>query len=79
MYLDKRGTARAGGQVLLAMSGIGYYQERGNRTTEAAHPASSQGRRGEVPAQRTALARGFANGRVYAAPVTDAEYNRLKL
>lgn len=59
--------SHAGGQVLLAMGGIGYYQERGNRTAEAADSDPPKRRRGKMPAQRTSLARCFAHGRIQAS------------
>jgi quercetin dioxygenase-like cupin family protein len=77
-----------GGQVLLAMGGIGYYQERGKplqilRKGDAVKcPPDVPHWHGASPTvgfMQVAITPNTATGRVtWMQPVTDEEYNRLK-
>lgn len=80
--------SHAGGQVLLAMGGIGYYQERGKplqilRKGDAVKcPPNVPHWHGASPTvgfMQVAITPNTATGRVtWLQPVTDEEYNRLK-
>jgi quercetin dioxygenase-like cupin family protein len=80
--------SHAGGQVLLALGGIGYYQERGKpiqilKKGEAVKcPPNVPHWHGASPTvgfMQVAITPNTANGRVtWMQPVTDAEYSDVK-